>query len=592
MHGKNLGEGFGETENCAISNAPVAQIGGEDASISTNWLAGRGAERPVLMFEGREKTSQSLRIAFFWRGHEVGEWGMGLSISPVKEMMRYVNIRPQSVAPMGINAATGEWGTNTAEPPNYPDGYFNAPDEKLKTLVSIHGLDWDEDETPAGNAEIFKRCFQAGVNARFVGTSWASEIARLRERNQQSWWSRLWGGAESTTNDLANVRERGPLNYGFSVMSAFLSAKLFSEFLEPFSGEDSTILAHSLGNMVTSSMIHDYDFVIGKYIMLSAAVPTEAYEGITNMGDKKGMTNPAWRRMNYPDRVLCAAWNTLFSNDDPRHCITWNGRFSNVPNRTEVCQCYAVLEETLKPNGAKDGIPVLASLLNTDTVYNRERTWVFYEITKGDIFFTRALIDRHKSAGWGFGTGSIKRVERSHGHDSAEQRVIRYSSAEAREMSVDRLIKNPFFKLFDESADGHAPLWIHDDSEVNDIKPAWIYQTNVTVEVLGHLPFVPLAGAEDGKILHHAKLLAEMIPPLSNPAGTRKLVSKTSKDSKNMQTYVNKDNGWPERRPGLKTDAQNNRWLHSDYLNAPPYLTMKLYWLFRDVINNSDKGGG
>ena len=89
------------------------------------------------------------------------------------------------------------------------------------------------------------------------------------------------------------------------------------------------------------------------------------------------------------------------------------------------------------------------------------------------------------------------------------------------------------------------------------------------------------------KIKNHAKLLAEMIPPLSNPAGTRKLVSKTSKDSKNMQTYVNKDNGWPERRPGLKTDAQNNRWLHTDYISAPPFLTKELYKRFHKIIDPS-----
>ena len=83
------------------------------------------------------------------------------------------------------------------------------------------------------------------------------------------------------------------------------------------------------------------------------------------------------------------------------------------------------------------------------------------------------------------------------------------------------------------------------------------------------------------KLKNHAKLLAEMIPPLSSPAGGkalsgRKLHSSHKFDLRNSP-FKDADI-WPETRPGKSDDQQTyKRWLHGDYKDAPYRLTHKLY---------------
>ncbi len=94
------------------------------------------------------------------------------------------------------------------------------------------------------------------------------------------------------------------------------------------------------------------------------------------------------------------------------------------------------------------------------------------------------------------------------------------------------------------------------------------------------------------KIKNHAKLLAEMVPPRSNPAGSRKLADNRVK-SDDMQGYIQKE--WPEVRPKVST-SQYSRWLHGDYKDAPPFLTHELYLKFKEDLDDDTtkrrQGGG
>ena len=82
------------------------------------------------------------------------------------------------------------------------------------------------------------------------------------------------------------------------------------------------------------------------------------------------------------------------------------------------------------------------------------------------------------------------------------------------------------------------------------------------------------------KIKNHAKLLAEMVPPRSNPAGSRPL--KAAVSQQNLQSWSEKKE-WPDPRPEV-SKKRNKRWLHGDYKDAPPFLTHKLYRALKDAL--------
>ena len=88
-------------------------------------------------------------------------------------------------------------------------------------------------------------------------------------------------------------------------------------------------MAHSLGNMVVSSMIQDYGLEVSKYLMCNSAVPAEAYD--TSLAHRvPQLVHPDWEE--YPTNSWTASWHTLFKddpNDDRKH-LGWTGRFANV----------------------------------------------------------------------------------------------------------------------------------------------------------------------------------------------------------------------------------------------------------------------
>lgn len=91
------------------------------------------------------------------------------------------------------------------------------------------------------------------------------------------------------------------------------------------------------------------------------------------------------------------------------------------------------------------------------------------------------------------------------------------------------------------------------------------------------------------KIKNHAKLLAEAIPPRSNAAGTEQM--KTGFvvcSSIDMNKWVTTGK-WISNRVGISLPDQNNRWLHGDYKDAPPFLTWTLYKNIRTILSNPEQ---
>ena len=414
-----------------------------------------------------------------------------------------------------------------------------------RTFIAVHGLDWDHDETPAGNSEIFKRLFQSGMADRFVGTSWASEIARFY-------------GA-------------GPVVYADSVIGAFIAARHLRNKLDAFLGEDTSVLAHSLGNVVVSAMIHDYGAPVGRYLMLNAAVPCEAYADVSKAIAHEYMVHPDWR--NVANRVWCANWANLFSDGDRRRFVTWNHRFAGITN---IYQFYSSGEEVLRP--AKDSTPWAVWGKNS-VAASKEWTWVYHELTKGSgLSYFGTVIPNHSQAGWGI--SSEYNVEIRTGL-RGEHRYRHPTPSELAVLTSEQLIEKPYFRRFDGDSDANVEKWM-DQLRFFSRSPRWIYRPDLSSEVDSRLPAVPFGDADMELIKVHAKLLAEAVPPTSNAAGGTKILGDYCsgiKESVDMQKTFQTD--WTKERPDKTAEqCDGERWLHGDYKDAPFCMTWSLYWRF------------
>ena len=91
---------------------------------------------------------------------------------------------------------------------------------------------------------LFKRLWLSGVKADFYNVDWRSNI----------------GGAA---------------DYHANASNAFVVAGQIASTIQDIPGEK-VLMAHSLGNMVVSSMIQDHHLRVSRYLMCNSAVPAEA----------------------------------------------------------------------------------------------------------------------------------------------------------------------------------------------------------------------------------------------------------------------------------------------------------------------------
>lgn len=551
------------------------------APIDAEWLA---SGRNVLLLEGTHATRQPLILEVCRDSQVVATFRLGLTISPVGEMFRYLNVRtcdvffrnPDSSIFGDEEAVEGLWPTRLGEPPSYPDGFFNDENEELKTLVAIHGVNWDEGESPAGHAEIFKRFFQSGCNARFIGVSWASDIGR---------------------------RFNLPMVFSLDLRGAFVAAPYVKEGLKGFCGSNTTLFVHSLGNILASSMIADHGLEVGNYFMVNAAVPIESFDGAPSDGKAMLMTHPDWKTdiagvqtNRYPREYVAAHWHRLFSWFDPRSDVHWCDRFCGMTMRTHVYNFFSSEEDVLKqPNGniphmglgpslPVDGISfLLHKVLRTpriprpmNSVRDMEYVWVYSEMTKGACAVVSGVtVLRHVHAGWGFripnsvlegippGGGLLgTSAERTAG----SQPLPPYQLEQYDDLDP---IQSPLFKPF-EHEDAGCPLW----------KDAlWLYAPDGAAVVEDRLPRYPISctpGDTNGmnKLKNYAKLLAEAIPSLTGPAGGSALENVPSTDMGTECRIHTDETLWPKR---ANQGDKRNRWLHGDYKNPAYIYVHRLY---------------
>ena len=153
-----------------------------------------------------------------------------MTILPVRQMYSFYNFRYLS-------------GDNTGRSSEY-HGIWE--ERNTKTLVFLHGANVSEADAEKWGDALFKRLWHAGCGVNFVNVDWRSDIG-------------------------SNA------NYQQNASNAFVVAGQIADDIKAIPG-DKVMMAHSLGNMVVSSMIQDHGLQVSKYLMCDSSVPAEAYD--------------------------------------------------------------------------------------------------------------------------------------------------------------------------------------------------------------------------------------------------------------------------------------------------------------------------
>lgn len=287
------------------------------------------------------------------------------------------------------------------------------------------------------------------------------------------------------------------------------------------------MIAHSLGNMLVSAAIQDYEMAYERYFMLNAAVAMEAYDPIAGVSQEShdNMTPQAWT--NYVDTVRATHWFELFPEGDGRRLLTWKGRFSNVTN---IVNFYSTQEDVVC-NG--DGTPM---------PYGRPYSWYNQEYRKGSW----AMMLHEYEGGWEFNPYHDTVTGSWLGNEYVEHRQ-RMSPENAANLTDEQLRQHPFFLDF--------------------YNPEMHTSSNGLIVAINYL--------------YRAEMLAYAIPSESYAVGANPLPKLTAEDlNVNMADFTDGQSDLPEN--GQRIQDKHRNWQHSTFVQRTYKRT---HQLFDQLIN-------
>ena len=314
------------------------------------------------------------------------------------------------------------------------------------------------------------------------------------------------------------------INDCYNALNAFAVAQQLAPILSNIPGEK-VIMAHSLGNMVASSMIQDYGLEVSKFIMCNSAVPSEAYYEPNDTSIRVAqLVHPEWE--NYPTNSWASNWHKLFKDneDDDRRLLGWPGRFKDV-NQYAV-NFYSTGDEVLELKTDN----IIHFWTGIGTVY-RQYAWQHQELWKGRTYGN--YLGGTTWSGWNI--------------DESFVVLDKISVSTAQQMTDEDFKTNTVFYCY----------------------PSSMNSTNIS-------------------LLVRAAHLTMGVPALAKATGARSLIpnlydtddidlNKSQTDpALGNESIIIKPNGWPTRE-----DWEEPRWLHSDLKDVAYFY---LYKFFEKVI--------
>ena len=354
------GEGFaGASFNDFPCSASITPITANGVNIPEVVLDEYKKGERYAFLEGRCTTNKPLKLQIIPKNSPntvAYTFNFRVSVSDVNSMFRTLNLRE-------LKDATIQAKSSLAIPANFPDVETNG-----KSVFFIHGYNVSEENAKGWSINIFKKLYRAGSRAAFTAVYWNGDDSRI------------------VATDVTP-------NYYLNVIHAFETAPVLKAYLAQWSGEK-ILLAHSLGNMLASSLLVDHngaiDLNITHYAMLNAAIPSEAF-GENNVVDN--MIPSEWN--NFLPRTYASNWHQLFINNaDGRSQLTWRNRFATLSqSTTKVYNFYSSTEDvlTLAPETRDPGM--------------RSHAWVYQEYKKGTFLQYFLPGETACEGGWGKNRG-------------------------------------------------------------------------------------------------------------------------------------------------------------------------------------------
>ena len=451
----------------ALSSAPLTNLPKAGYQLHYYDTLRRFSGNSGLLICEAKSRNAALRIEIKIDDTLLYSYSVPMTILPVKEMYSWYNFRNFS------GEASGRETTIRSHVEEY-----------TKSLIFLHGANVSSAEAEVWGDILFKRLWISGSKARFYNIDWRSDID-------------------------------SDANYHQNASNAFVVAsQIVSTITNNIPGEK-VIMAHSLGNMVVSSMIQDYRLEVSKYLMCNSAVPAEAYDTSLALRVPQ-LVHPDWEE--YPTNSWTATWHTLFKedpNDDRKH-LGWTGRFANVLSK--AVNFYSAGE-----NGGDEVLELAADndvgILTGITSSFAHHAWHKQELFKG--------------RGIGVGAGATDWS----GWNIEENwlGVNKISVEQALSMNNADFKTNTVFYCY----------------------PSSMNATNISLLVRG---------------AH----LAQGIPALTPAAGIVPFGGNPMMDfmvnvNENNSSGVERPNGWPSK------PSYPNRWLHSDMKDVSYFFNFKFY---------------
>ena len=288
-------------------------------------------------------------------------------------------------------------------------------------------------------------------------------------------------------------------------------------------------MAHSLGNMVASSMIQDYGLQVSKFIMCNSAVPSEAYYEPDDTSIRVAqLVHPEWE--NYPTNSWASNWHKLFKDDenDDRRLLGWPGRFKDVSQY--AVNFYSTGDEVLE---LKENNNI--ELWTGVTSGFRQYAWQHQELWKGRTY--GEYLGGTTWSGWNI--------------DESFVVLDKISVSTAQQMTDEDFKTNTVFYCY----------------------PSSMNSTNISLLVrAAHLTMgIPALAKATG-----VSSLSPVVLPNNNFD-----LNQTEKQSldNNVSELINRPNEWPTRA------KWKSRWLHSDIKDVAYFY---IFNLFNQIITKGN----
>jgi hypothetical protein len=367
---------------------------------------------------------------------------------------------------------------------------------------------------------------------------------------------------------------------------------------------------HSLGNMVVSSAICEYDAPVSQYYAIDAAVALEAYGDVTTNAalvpdvvftwDQDGFLQfkrYGWNE--YPFETWASEWYRLFPANDLRSQLTFRHKFADIQQKTDVFNFYSSTEDVLRVRDDVNqilqsitdiDIELFMHLIPTNVTISSQCSWQMQEMYKGTHNWAVEYGGggSSKYTGWAFTEheGShiqCVSVKKPGSHSTTTKRYCEkpYQTKEAlsldpgnsevRAAYLENLKTDPLFNrtpgiLFGDQAAAFVGGKVGGYEDVLD------YDNG---ELIG-TPDIDVSNVEI-----RDWLLAKAFPSRTGPMGSGsnsnlvwRGVNFDMSDPDANKSFMTDPGKWRHKMP---EDETKNEWRHSDWKNMPYVHVYKLF---------------